>query len=705
MSTTSIFRDGVLSPIVQRDIDDLERKIRLYRDGSIDEEKFRSVRLIRGIYGQRQPGVQMIRIKLPFGRLTARQLLTITDIAEEYGHGFLHATTRQDIQIHYVSLDRTPELWSRLEREDITLRGACGNTVRNITASAAAGIDPKELFDVSPYAFELFRYFLRNPVCQELGRKFKMAFSSSEDDTAFAFMHDIGFIPKIRKTNGVEKRGFKVVIGGGLGANPMLAQTAYEFLEEQLILPYAEAILRVFDRYGERKNRQKARMKFLLEQFGLEKVRDLVREEWAALQMKEFYVDRDCVTQAEPVQLHETPMSVDTTTDAYVRWRATNVFEQKQRGMYGVYVRVPLGNLDVKRARLLAEAVRLYAADDIRVTINQGYLLKFVRPEHLPALFHTLHGLDLDAPGFGSTHDITACPGTDTCNLGIANTTAIAVELEKVMREEYSNLIYNNNIKIKISGCPNSCGQHGLASIGFHGSSFKVGDHSLPALQLVLGGGQLGNGEGILAEKVIKLPSKRGPDVLRMLLDDYHERRLDGEYFEQYYIRLGRQYFRDMLQPLASLTNLAATDYVDWGHSETYVPLMKAGESVRKVIDLTATLLVETEEKMEWAQSALREKHYADAVYHGYNVFVNAAKALLLKKDVIVNTQHGILRDFDLHFETNPAFNFPGGFKDNVLRISSHEPDEAFAALYVDEAAKFLETVRRVNAELEGSAT
>src|SRR3989339_131165 len=214
------FRTELENPVVQKEIFDLEKKIKLYRDGSIDEEKFRSLRLARGVYGQRQLGVQMVRIKLPFGRITAKQLLRIADISDEYSTGNLHLTTRQDIQIHYVSLDRTPELWAKLEQDDITLREACGNTVRNVTASSTAGIDPNEPFDVSPYAHATFSYFLRNPICQELGRKFKIAFSSSDNDTAYAFIHDVGLIPKVNYEDGGEIRGFKVVIGGGLGAQP-----------------------------------------------------------------------------------------------------------------------------------------------------------------------------------------------------------------------------------------------------------------------------------------------------------------------------------------------------------------------------------------------------------------------------------------------------------------------------------------------------
>src|SRR6195952_1372067 len=249
------FRTELENPIVEKNIIDLERKIRAFREGKIHDEKFRSLRLARGVYGQRQPGVQMVRIKLPFGKVTFRQLLKIADIADEYGSGNLHLTTRQDVQIHYVSLDRTPQLWAELEQDDITLREACGNTVRNVTSSPTSGIDPAEPFDVSPYAHATFEYFLRNPICQDMGRKFKISFSSTDEDTALSYMHDLGFIPKIVDS----QRGFKIMLGGGLGAQPQLAHVAHEFLEENQIIPYIEAVIRVFDRNGERNSRNKAR--------------------------------------------------------------------------------------------------------------------------------------------------------------------------------------------------------------------------------------------------------------------------------------------------------------------------------------------------------------------------------------------------------------------------------------------------------------
>src|SRR5688572_15193278 len=329
------------NPVVAHDILDLEKKIRLFRDGKIDSDKFRSLRLARGIYGQRQPGVQMIRIKLPLGRISTKQMRRIADISDEYASKNLHATTRQDIQIHFVSLDRTPELWAKLEKDDITTREACGNTVRNVTASDLAGIDPKEPFDVSPHAYETFRYFLRNPVCQEMGRKFKISFSSSEDDTAFSFIHDLGFIPKI--VDG--KRGFKVMIGGGLGANPYLALLAYEFLEEEKIIPFTEAVLRVFDRYGERNRRMKARFNFLLDDVGLEKIMELVQVEWKALKNKVYPIDLNILAATHIPEVQVSDEVGLSDPDKFARWEKTNVVKQKQEGFLGVYVKLTLGNM------------------------------------------------------------------------------------------------------------------------------------------------------------------------------------------------------------------------------------------------------------------------------------------------------------------------------------------------------------------------
>jgi sulfite reductase (ferredoxin) len=598
------FRTEIENPLVEKDILDLERKIREFREGKIHEEKFRSLRLARGVYGQRQQGVQMIRIKLPYGKVTAQQLLRIAAVSDEYSNGNLHLTTRQDIQIHHVSLDRTPELWAELEKDDITLREACGNTVRNVTASAEAGIDPNEPFDVTPYAHAVFSYFLRKPFGQELGRKIKIAFSNSDADTAFTFIHDLGFIPKLRIENGTEERGFKVLVAGGLGAQPLLAQTAFEFLHEDKIIPFIESALRVFDRHGERANRHKARLKYLVAKIGLVEFLRLTIEEEKALLNKTFIVNRNAVKNEGLPEKKVYTTFKPADGSSFETWKATNTFVQKQHGFFGVYIKVQLGNISTARARELARIVREYAADDLRVTINQGFLLRYVREGALLPLYNELKKLELADAGFNSVADITACPGTDTCNLAISNSTNVSVELERVITEEFPDLVYDRDIKIKISGCMNSCGQHGLAQIGFHGSSFKNGSNVVPALQLLLGGGTLGNGEGRIGDKIIKVASKRGPELLRTLLQDFADGGQENELFNSYYDRRGKDYFYQLLKPLADNSSLKDVDYIDWGAEEKFKPEIGVGECAGVVIDLVATLFYEAEEKLQWSEEA-----------------------------------------------------------------------------------------------------
>ena len=685
------FRTELENPIVEQDIIDLERKIRAFREGKIHDEKFRSLRLARGVYGQRQPGVQMVRIKLPFGKVSFKQILKIADIADEYGSGNLHLTTRQDIQIHYVSLDRTPQLWAELEQDDITLREACGNTVRNVTSSPTSGIDPKELFDVSPYAQATFEYFLRNPICQDMGRKFKISFSSSDDDTAFSYIHDLGFIPKLNEAG---ERGFKVLLGGGLGAQPFLASPVEDFVPEDQLIPYIEAIIRVFDRYGERNNRNKARLKYLVQKIGLDEVIRLAKEERIALKVKTYPISLDTVPEpALPADIVYTDVEIANPL-RYEQWLATNVFEQKQKDFYGVYIKVPVGDIPTAIARKLVAAIKPYVGDEIRITQNQGLLLKFVRKEVLPALYVGLLNLDLAAPGFDSPADVTTCPGTDTCNLGISNSMTMAKVLEDVIYNEYEDFIYNREIKIKISGCMNSCGQHGLAHIGFHGSSLKSGLKVLPSVQVMLGGGTVGNGEGRAAERVIKVPSKRATHVLRAVLDDYKTLSQEDESFNAYYDRRGKDYFYRLLKPLADLSTLTDDEFVDWGHQETFATAIGVGECAGVVIDLVATLLYESDEKLGWANGAYAKGSWADAIYHSYNTMISAAKALLLDKGINSSTQAGIIREFDTNYIATGEFPLDGIFHDLVLQINKNEPSEEFATAYLQQATAFLQSVK-----------
>lgn len=685
------FRTELENPLVEKDIIDLEQKIRAFREGRIHDEKFRSLRLARGVYGQRQPGVQMVRIKLPFGKVSFQQILRIADVADEYGSGNLHLTTRQDVQIHYVSLDRTPELWAELERDDITLREACGNTVRNVTSSPDSGINPDELFDVSPYAQAVFLYFLRNPICQEMGRKIKISFSATAADTAFSYIHDLGFIPKLNE-NG--ERGFKVMLAGGLGAQPFLASVVHEFLPANQLIPYTESLLRVFDRYGERTNRNKARLKYLVQKLGLEEVLRLVEEEVLANKVKTFEIDLHTVPQpAVPEPVEQVAVISEADQLHYQQWLDTNVITQKQEGFYGVYIKVPVGDIKTDKARLLVEAIRPYVADELRVTQNQGLLLKFVRKEALPGLFNNLNALNFAVPGFDSLADVTTCPGTDTCNLGISNSMSLAVVLETVIYDEYPDLIYDKDIKIKISGCMNSCGQHGLAHIGFHGSSVKANGKVVPAVQVMIGGGTVGDGVGRVAERVIKVPTKRAPEVLRAVLNDYQANAIEQS-FHQYYDEKGKDHFYQLLKPIADLSTLQDHEYVDWGHEETFQTAIGVGECAGVVIDLVATILLEGEEKLQWSKEAYVAEAWSDSIYHSYSVLVNTAKAMLLDKGVNSSTQIGVIREFDVHYVATAEVSLPSTFSEFVLQINKNEPSEAFASAYLQQADEFYYQMR-----------
>jgi sulfite reductase (ferredoxin) len=675
------FRTELENPIVQKDIIELEQKISAFREGKIDPEKFRSLRLARGVYGQRQQGVQMVRIKIPFGRLKAKQLEKIAGLADEYSNGNIHLTTRQDIQLHFISLERTPQLWNELEKDELTLREACGNTVRNVTASSTAGIDPQEPFDVTPYASALSGYFLRHPVGQDLGRKIKISFSSSEADTAVSFIHDLGFIPRVEIIEGKIVRGFKVLIGGGLGAQPFPAQTAFEFLPADEIIPFTESVLRVFDRYGERNNRHKARLKYLLNQIGLEELLRLAAIEKNGLAQKNIPVAAE-TTIVFPAKSSGTFTTFRVSeSPAYLEWKSSNVFEQKQSGWFGVYVYVSLGNISSAKARAFAKIATRYAADDIRVTIGQSFLLRFVPESALPALYNELNGIGLAKTGGDAFADITSCPGTDTCNLGISNSTGVALALEKIIRDEFPELISEKNIAIKISGCMNSCGQHGLAQIGFHGSSLKSGNAVLPALQLVLGGGIPGSGNGRVAEKVIKFPSKRAPAVLRILLADFRANAKSNEAFNDYYDRVGKNYFYLLLKSFAELSNVREEEFIDWNQEEKYSTAIGVGECAGVKIDLVATLLLEGEEALLAAEENFFASKFPDAIYKAYNSFIHAAKALLLTKGIHVNTQHGVIADFEKEFVP--------GFRERILKINSNAPTKEFAAAYLRDAKEF----------------
>lgn len=694
---TKLNLEGIQA-VDQQDITELRQKITDVQLGKINEERFKHYRLTRGVYGQRQLGVQMFRTKIPFGRLTTEQLEALAAASDKYSTGNLHLTTRQNIQLHYIKLNDSPALWADLSRVGVTAMGACGNTVRNITASAKAGIHPDELFDVSPYVQALFEYFLRNPIAQEMGRKIKIAFSATDEDSAFAYFHDFGFIPRIRDG----KRGFKVLLGGGLGAQAMVAPVVYEFLSEDKIIPFVEASIRVFDRYGEREKRMKARMKFLIKKHGIAQFLEWVEKESKALKNKSIAIDYSSNWQPSPPVLLNNVITTIKNPTAYKLWQLTNVFEQKQEGYYGVQLKIQLGNISAELARKLSLIIRKYAANELRLTINQGILLKYVPEAALSALYNALEPLGLATPGFASIVDITACPGTDTCNLAVSNSTALAKQLEAVLLENYAYWIGDKAINIKISGCMNACGQHMAANIGFHGSSIRVEKEVLPAMQVVLGGGVDEKGKGFIAEKIIKIPSKRIPIALAWLLDDYEEKENGGEAFNDYVQRQGKIYFYNLLKELTSKENLHHSDFWDWGQEQAYKKEIGVGECAGVAFDMVATILNDAKEKIQKSYQALEEKLLGDSIYLSYGAFVVAAKAILLGIDVKCNTHIGIINDFDKHLVETGSFKLESSFADLVLQMNKNKPETTFAREYWQQAAAFLEQVLAYRAiELE----
>jgi len=683
------FRTEIENPIVEKDIIELAQKIELFKEGKIDEEKFRSLRLARGVYGQRQQGVQMIRIKIPYGKLSSHQLRRISEVSDEYSRGRLHITTRQDIQIHYVDLNRTPELWAELERDEVTLREACGNTVRNVTASETAGFDVDEPFDVSPYADALFKFFLRNPICQEMGRKFKVSFSSSDSDTGLSYIHDLGFIAKIE--NNV--RGFKVMIGGGLGSQPRHADTLYNFLPSDKIIPLMEGVLRVFDRHGERKSRSKARMKFLLKSIGLEAFKTLIETEQKAIEQQSVSVNHENFPISKPVEI-ETPIVDIKDKKTFELWKSTNLIPQKQIGYKAIGIKVLLGDFYTDKARALANLIETYAAGELRLTLRQNIVIPFVREDLIPVVYIELEKLGFTEAGYNKAVDITACPGTDTCNLGISSSTGIARELETVIKTEYPSYLNNKDLVIKISGCMNACGQHNMANIGFQGMSIKTKDKLVaPALQVLLGGGNSGNGIGRFADKVIKIPSKRGPEALRLILDDY-QLNSDQKTFYDYYAIQGEKYFYNLLRPLSDITNLKNEDYTDWGSKQPYQKAIGVGECAGVVIDLISTLFLESEEKISNARAEFESKAYNNAIYFAYSSMVNSAKALLLSKNHSTNTQASIINQFDEVFVSTNLISLGSTFAELIYQINKNEPSGFFAENYIQMANEFLTTVK-----------
>jgi len=568
---------------IEAEIVRFEEKARQLQSGAITAEQFRPFRLKHGTYGQRQPGFQMLRVKIAAGVLKPAQLRVLADIADEYSTGRGHLTTRENIQFHFVKLENVGAAMRLLADAGLTTREACGNTVRNVTACPVAGICPGEAFDVTPYALGVSRYLLRHPDFHDLPRKFKIAFSGCENDgdCAVAGIHDVGLIAQVRGNNGTSRRGFKVLVGGGLGSLPTEAAVLTDFLPEEELLPTIEAILRVFTETGNRKNKLMARLKFVLRAKGIEEFRRLVAEKRKASQVpaEVFTVP----TPIKPSLVTIAPMPLSSSASSpqndpeYDRWAEHNLMFQRQAGYGGVWIKLSAGTFHSKQMRGLADVLEKNELSGVRIAVNQDLVIPWVPFDRVRAVYDELGALDLATPGARTISDVTGCPGATTCNLGITRSLTLAEVLSRELNGYTDTEI--QKLRIKISGCPNSCGHHHIADIGFYGNVRKVGEQQAPYYQLLLGGKV--NADGVqFARQIMAVPARPIPAIIRELLAFYQADRQRAETFSAWVSRTPDKVIKNRLLPLAEVNATTEDLFVDWGDTEAYSLKLGRGECV-----------------------------------------------------------------------------------------------------------------------------
>jgi sulfite reductase beta subunit-like hemoprotein len=577
---------GHVIPILEREFDDFDTEAKRFLDGQTEETEFIGFRLKQGVYGQRQADRQMIRVKLPFGGVTPEQLEAFAEIAEQFAplrKG--HITTRQNIQYHHVPLPDAARAIRKLGEVGLSSREACGNTVRNVTGDPWAGICDGELFDVTPYAGAFVRYFVRNQVCQLLPRKFKVAWTATDEDRAVTNIHDLGFLPRIR--DGV--RGVEIRTGGGTSIMPRVGSTLYDFVavDDGAYLKISEAVLRIFDRQEElRRNRARARLKVLIDKIGIDAFRDMVEEElegeWVA--ERDFSPDPLLFEHDEEAGAPGPPAAYSSPNgdrSQFDRFREANVKPQRQAGFSTVEVKVPRGDLTPEQFRGLAAIMRDFTGGHARTSIQQNVVLRWVRDEAVYDVWQRLRALELGGPGAHQVTDVVSCPGTDSCKLGITSSMGLnqAVE-ERVHRMQITDPL-TKRIHVKMSGCPNGCSQHHIANIGFYGASIKVGDKTLPAYVAHLGG-QYEGGDVMMGQRLkVRLPAKRVPEAVERWIRHYEAGRHDGEEFNRFVERVGGQEFEELVKDIAmpvefSLENMS--HFIDWSRNEPFQVVRGEGE-------------------------------------------------------------------------------------------------------------------------------
>lgn len=562
---------------VEEEIRRMEAAIRELQAGKMDPEDFRKFRLNNGIYGIRnQTDKQMIRIKIPFGKMTADQLDGLSDVTETFAPSKIgHFTTRQNLQIHMIPLEETPRVMRRVAEAGLTPREGCGNTVRNITANPYSGVEPGEIFDVTPYADAAFRYFLRNPLSANLPRKFKMAFESSARDTALTPIHDMAFVAEIRA--GV--RGFRTYVGGGLGATPQVAIRLEEFTPADLLLPTIEAVVRLFDRNGNREDKLHARIKFLVKKWGADEFRKrFIAERKAVLSTRGGTIDW-AIPLTEETAPPVPTAAVAAAAPGFERWRQTNVGAQKQAGYSWATVVLPLGDISAQQMRELASLSRTLNGGRLYTTIEQNLLLRWVRNEHLTALHQGLVRIGLGTPGAGRFSDITRCPGADTCQIAVTKSRELAKAIGSLFSNGLSADADMDGIHVKISGCTNSCGQHHLGTLGFYGTYRKINERSVPHYMMLMGGSTR-EGEAKFGQVVGAVPARRVPEAVKALVAAFKSDRQGGELFAQWLDRVGKARVKELVLPFATLPPYEQdpTLYFDWGENKDFIADIGVGE-------------------------------------------------------------------------------------------------------------------------------
>ena len=710
-----------------REIDIFETQIHLRKAGKVDEKVFAETRLRRGVYGQRYDNGQrhdgvrtrqlafpcgdltkgpetvwdapgMMRIKIPMGRLTVAQLDVLAELAEEYSDAILHVTTRQDIQLHFVHIDDTVDLMRRLAAVGITTREACGNSVRNVCACPATGVCAGEPFDTTPYAHALTYFLLGHKDVQDFGRKFKVSFSGCRTEACgLANFHDLGFIAATRTEDGVVQRGFEVRVGGGLGAVPRQAVVLSEFVPEEEILPVTQAICRVFARLGEKQNRSRARFKFLVGKLGLEELQRLVAEERAELPADErwtAYLDHMEAGVDRPSE-PAAPLGDAAGSPEFEAWRRTNVRPQRQAGYALATIRLPLGDLTSAQARGLGDLARRYCGDTLVATVEQNLALRWVPEASLPALHADLTALGLGQAGASTIADITACPGTDTCKLGISASRGLAAALERRLAGTEGDAA---SLRVKASGCFNSCGQHHVADIGLLGVSRNVAGRRVAHFQLVVGG-EWTNNAGSYGLAIGAFPSKRVPDLVDRLTNLWLTERQPAEGFKDWVARVGKGRVRDALEDLKPVPpyEFDRSYYVDWGDAREYTTGdMGVGECAGEVVSLTDFGLAAAEREVFEAQLQLEAGNAAEAAGTAVRAMLTAARALISHFDSdIRDDRDAILAAFRTRLHDTKLFwdPFAGPKFSNYLLNAQTSPVAGHAEAHhqIEEAQLFVE--------------